>query len=92
MKNIVIECYEINDASTCKFLAYASTAKLVQEIIDSDNTRQFTINRFDRSIVIVESLAEFETVQANRIRREAAQKLTAAEREMFGIDEDGNNV
>ena len=97
MKTIEIKCFEITEpdggGQYDVHVTYASTEKVANDIIKSLGDKwPRTARKFSKLFTVVESVDEYQNNTAAALRKSAASKLTAAERNTLCIDAGGNHV
>lgn len=97
MKTYEIECYEITEpdggGQYDLHVAYASTSQVADEIIKSlGKSWPRSAGKFSKLFTVVESVEEYQNNTASALRKSAASKLTAAERNILKINAEGDHV
>jgi hypothetical protein len=97
MKTYEIECWELTqpsgDGMRSEHLCYASTEQVANDIAKSIGKGwPKHAERYTKVFSIMESVDDYKANTRAALLKSAAEKLTPAERALFGIDKDGKKL
>jgi hypothetical protein len=97
MKTLEIDCWEVSqpsgDGMGSELLCYASSKKVADEIVASlGKGWPKNAGRYTKLFSIMESVDDYNANTKKALMKSAAEKLTPAERALFGIDKEGKKL
>jgi hypothetical protein len=97
MKTLEIDCWEVTqpsgDGMRDEHLCYALSKKVADEIVASlGKGWPKNSGRYTKVFSIMESVDDYNANTRAALLKSAAEKLTPAERQVFGIDKEGKKL
>jgi hypothetical protein len=97
MKTYEIDCWEVTQPDgggmRSEHLCYASSKKVADEIAASlGKGWPKNAERYTKLFSIMESVDDYHANTKKALMKSAAEKLTPAERQVFGIDKEGKKL